>query len=36
MRRQRGGQVVTISSLAGVVAGEFTSTYAASKFAVEG
>jgi NAD(P)-dependent dehydrogenase (short-subunit alcohol dehydrogenase family) len=36
MRRQRGGQVVTISSLAGVVAGEFTSAYAASKFAVEG
>jgi len=36
MRRQRGGQVVTISSLAGVAAGEFTSAYAASKFAVEG
>jgi NAD(P)-dependent dehydrogenase (short-subunit alcohol dehydrogenase family) len=36
MRRQRGGQVVTISSTAGVVAGEFTSAYAASKFAVEG
>jgi NAD(P)-dependent dehydrogenase (short-subunit alcohol dehydrogenase family) len=36
MRRQRGGQVVTISSTAGVAAGEFTSAYAASKFAVEG
>src|SRR5436190_11064195 len=30
MRRQRSGQVVTISSTAGVVAGEFTSAYAAS------
>jgi len=36
MRRQRNGQVVTITSLAGQVAGEFTSAYAASKFALEG
>ncbi|THF87818.1 SDR family NAD(P)-dependent oxidoreductase [Deinococcus sp. KSM4-11] len=36
LRRQRRGQVVTMSSTAGVVAGEFTSAYAASKFALEG
>jgi NAD(P)-dependent dehydrogenase (short-subunit alcohol dehydrogenase family) len=36
MRRQRGGQVVTISSLGGVVGAAFTSAYAASKFALEG
>lgn len=36
MRAQRGGQVVTLSSTAGIVAGEFTSAYAASKFALEG
>ncbi len=36
MRRQRSGQVVTITSLAGVVGGAFTSAYAASKFALEG
>ncbi|MEU0676945.1 SDR family oxidoreductase [Streptomyces sp. NPDC006172] len=36
MRRQRDGHVITLSSLAGQVGAEFTSAYAASKFAVEG
>jgi NAD(P)-dependent dehydrogenase (short-subunit alcohol dehydrogenase family) len=36
MRRQRSGQIVTITSLGGIVGGEFTSAYAASKFALEG
>ncbi|MFD5339498.1 SDR family oxidoreductase [Streptomyces hawaiiensis] len=36
MRRQRDGHVITLSSLAGQVGTEFTSAYAASKFAVEG
>ena len=36
MRAQRAGLVVTISSLAGLTGGEFTSAYAASKFALEG
>jgi NAD(P)-dependent dehydrogenase (short-subunit alcohol dehydrogenase family) len=36
MRRQRSGLVVTISSTAGIVGMEFSSAYAASKFAVEG
>jgi NAD(P)-dependent dehydrogenase (short-subunit alcohol dehydrogenase family) len=36
MRRQRSGLVISITSLAGLVGGEFTSAYAASKFGVEG
>jgi NAD(P)-dependent dehydrogenase (short-subunit alcohol dehydrogenase family) len=36
MRRQRSGLVVSISSLAGLIGGEFTSAYAASKFGLEG
>ncbi|RYV52779.1 SDR family oxidoreductase [Pengzhenrongella frigida] len=36
MRAQRSGLVVTISSTAGLIGGEFVSAYAASKFAVEG
>jgi len=36
MRAQRSGLVITISSTAGIVGGEFTSAYAASKFGVEG
>jgi NAD(P)-dependent dehydrogenase (short-subunit alcohol dehydrogenase family) len=36
MRKQRAGHVVAISSLAGIVGGEFASAYAASKFGVEG
>lgn len=36
MRAQRGGLIVTISSTAGLVGGEFLTAYAASKFAVEG
>jgi NAD(P)-dependent dehydrogenase (short-subunit alcohol dehydrogenase family) len=36
MRKQRAGHVVTISSLAGLAGGEYTSAYAASKFAVDG
>ncbi|MCW2602317.1 MAG: short-chain dehydrogenase/reductase [Pseudonocardiales bacterium] len=36
MRAQRSGLVVTTSSVAGFVGQEFTSAYAASKFALEG
>ena len=36
LRAQRSGLVITISSTAGIVGQEFTSAYAASKFAVEG
>ena len=36
MRAQRFGLVVTLSSSAGITGGEFTSAYAASKFALEG
>jgi len=36
MRAQRSGTVVTMSSTAGLIGGEFTSAYAASKFALEG
>jgi NAD(P)-dependent dehydrogenase (short-subunit alcohol dehydrogenase family) len=36
MRRQGSGQVVTISSLAGLAGAEYTSAYAASKFAIDG
>ena len=36
MRTQRSGKVVTFSSTAGIIGGEFTAAYAASKFALEG
>jgi NAD(P)-dependent dehydrogenase (short-subunit alcohol dehydrogenase family) len=36
MRQQRSGHVMTISSLAGLAGAEYTSAYAASKFAVDG
>ena len=36
MRAQRSGKVVTITSTAGIIGGEFTAAYAASKFALEG
>lgn len=36
MREQRSGQVVTVTSAAGLMGQEFCSAYAASKFALEG
>jgi NAD(P)-dependent dehydrogenase (short-subunit alcohol dehydrogenase family) len=36
MRKQRSGQVVTISSLAGLAGFEYNSAYAASKFGLDG
>ena len=36
MRAQRAGQIVTISSTAGLIGQEFCTAYAASKFALEG
>jgi NAD(P)-dependent dehydrogenase (short-subunit alcohol dehydrogenase family) len=36
MRKQRSGQIVAISSLAGLAGSAYTSAYAASKFAVDG
>jgi NAD(P)-dependent dehydrogenase (short-subunit alcohol dehydrogenase family) len=36
MRTQRSGQVITVTSLAGLIGQEFVAAYAASKFALEG
>jgi NAD(P)-dependent dehydrogenase (short-subunit alcohol dehydrogenase family) len=36
MRRQRSGQIITVTSTAGLVGAEFCAAYAASKFALEG
>jgi NAD(P)-dependent dehydrogenase (short-subunit alcohol dehydrogenase family) len=36
MRKQRRGQVITVTSLAGLIGQEFVVAYAASKFALEG
>jgi NAD(P)-dependent dehydrogenase (short-subunit alcohol dehydrogenase family) len=36
MRQRRGGQIITVTSTAGLVGSEFCAAYAASKFALEG
>jgi NAD(P)-dependent dehydrogenase (short-subunit alcohol dehydrogenase family) len=36
MRAQRGGRIITVSSLAGLIGQEFVAAYASSKFALEG
>jgi NAD(P)-dependent dehydrogenase (short-subunit alcohol dehydrogenase family) len=36
MRQQRSGQVITVTSAAGLIGQEFVAAYAASKFALEG
>ncbi|WP_324699378.1 SDR family NAD(P)-dependent oxidoreductase [Novosphingobium sp. RL4] len=36
LRKQRSGQLITVTSTAALVGGAFTSAYAASKFALEG
>lgn len=36
MRTQRSGQIITVTSLAGLIGQEFVVAYAASKFALEG
>jgi NAD(P)-dependent dehydrogenase (short-subunit alcohol dehydrogenase family) len=36
MRAQRDGQIITVTSLAGLIGQEFVAAYAASKFALEG
>lgn len=36
MRKQRSGQVITVTSMAGLIGQEFVAAYAASKFALEG
>jgi NAD(P)-dependent dehydrogenase (short-subunit alcohol dehydrogenase family) len=36
MRKQRSGQIITVTSLAGLIGQEFVVAYAASKFALEG
>lgn len=36
MRKQRSGQVITVTSAAGLIGQEFVAAYAASKFALEG